>query len=348
VTNGVRNRLAVEIPWSTLLKVIVAIVLLAAMKQLIWILLLLVVSIIIAVGLMPMVRTLDRHGWRHELAATVVVAGIVLVIIGFLALTWASLMSEAQNLTSRLASFEAYVQSHAPAPVVKLLAENSGSGVSAVASYAARFGQSLLIGVAAFAFAWILVLYLLIEGSLTYRWIRGFVPAGLHARFDRTAAGACAAAYGYVVGNVVTSVLAAVYTFVWLVALGVPAALLLATIAFICDFIPVLGFFLACAPAMLMAATRSPALALAMIPIYGAYHLIENYFIGPRVYGHRLQLSNLAVLIAFAVGAELGGVAGALIALPLAAMYPTVERLWMRGPLGEEIADEHQRLQRGA
>jgi predicted PurR-regulated permease PerM len=59
-------------------------------------------------------------------------------------------------------------------------------------------------------------------------------------------------------------------------------------------------------------------------------------------------LSNLAVLVAFAIGAELGGVIGALVALPLAAMYPTIERLWMRGPHGDEIIDEHQRLQRGA
>jgi predicted PurR-regulated permease PerM len=151
-----------------------------------------------------------------------------------------------------------------------------------------------------------------------------------------------------VVGNVVTSILAGAYTFVWLATLGVPAALLLATIAFLCDFIPVLGFFLACGPAMIMAATRSTGLALAMIPIYLAYHLIENYLIGPRVYGRRLRLSNLAVLVAFAVGAELGGVIGALVALPLAAMYPTIERLWMRGPHGDEIVDEHQRLQRRA
>jgi predicted PurR-regulated permease PerM len=348
VPNGARTRFAVEIPWSTLLKVIAAVVLFAALKQLIWLFLLVVVSVIIAVGLMPVVRALERRGWHREFSATAVVAGIVAAIIGFLALTWASLVSQTQNLTSRLGSVEAWVESHAPAPIVKLLTDSGSSGVSTLAGYAASAGESLLAAIAAFVFAAILVLYLLIEGSLTYQWVRGFVPARLHARFDRTAAGACTAAYGYVLGNVATSVLAGLYTFVWLLALGVPAALLLAMIAFLCDFVPVLGFFLACAPAMLMATTRSAALALAMIPIYGAYHLIENYFIGPRVYGHRLQLSNLAVLIAFAVGAELGGVAGALIALPLAAMYPTVERLWMHGPLGEEIVDEHQRLSRGA
>jgi predicted PurR-regulated permease PerM len=43
----------------------------------------------------------------------------------------------------------------------------------------------------------------------------------------------------------------------------------------------------------------------------------------PRVYGNRLRLSKLAVLLAFAVGAQLAGVVGALLELPLAALYPT-------------------------
>lgn len=50
---------------------------------------------------------------------------------------------------------------------------------------------------------------------------------------------------------------------------------------------------------------------------------------GLLVYGSQLRLSNLAVLLAFAVGAELGGVVGALLALPVAAIYPVVEDIWL-------------------
>jgi len=49
--------------------------------------------------------------------------------------------------------------------------------------------------------------------------------------------------------------------------------------------------------------------------------------IAPRIYGDRLQLSNVAVLVAFAVGAELAGVIGAMLALPLAATYPVIEHI---------------------
>ena len=87
---------------------------------------------------------------------------------------------------------------------------------------------------------------------------------------------------------------------------------------------------------------------LAMIPIYGAYHFIENYLIGPKIYGGRLRLSNVAVLIAFAIGAELGGVVGALLAMPIAATYPTIEKLWLRDQLGDDVVAEHEAVKRRA
>jgi hypothetical protein len=61
--------------------------------------------------------------------------------------------------------------------------------------------------------------------------------------------------------------------------------------------------------------------------VHVLYHAVETYFITPAVYGSRLRLSLVAVLLAFTAGAELGGIVGAPIALPLAAIYPIVERV---------------------
>lgn len=59
---------------------------------------------------------------------------------------------------------------------------------------------------------------------------------------------------------------------------------------------------------------------------------------------NRLKLSNVAVVLAFAVGAELAGVVGALIALPIAAAYPAIERIWLREQVGEETVREHKAI----
>ena len=339
------RRFSLHVPWATLLKILVALSLIWIWRELVWFAMLLLIAIVIAVGLDPAVRWLERRRWPRPLAASTCVLIVVGAIVAFLALTWTTLAAQSSQLGSHIAAMERELETRAPAGVVDILKPSGNNAdASVLAPYVMSFGRSVLWAATAFVLAWILVVYLLIESNLTYRWVRGFVPAPHRARFDRTAAEARDAAFGYVVGNVITSIFAGMYVFAWMTVLGVPAALLLAVLAFVCDFIPVLGFFLACIPAVVMAATVSPLLALAMAPLYLAYHFIENYFVAPRVYGSRLQLSNVAVLIAFAVGAELGGVAGALLALPLAAVYPAIERIWLREPFGDDVVREHDRL----
>jgi len=332
-----------RIPWATLLKIIAAIAVIYLWNRLVWVLMLVLVAIIIAVGLAPAVDWLERRRWPRWLAAWGLVAAIVGTLLGFLMLTWSSLTAEAQHLGIRIQMLEQELLNRTPAAILELVRESSGRpDASTLAPYLVALGRGLLNAAAAFGLAWILVAYLLVEARPTYRWIRAFVPAHRRAQFDATACEACDAAHGFIVGNVVTSVCAAIYFFVWLSALGVPGALLLALLAFVFDFIPVLGFYLSCAPAMAMAATQSGTLALAMIPIYLSYDVIENYLLAPLIYRHRLRLSRLAVLLSFAIGAQLAGVIGALLALPLAAIYPTIEKLWLRRTLGEDVIEAHK------
>lgn len=58
-----------------------------------------------------------------------------------------------------------------------------------------------------------------------------------------------------------------------------------------------------------------------------------------------LRVSGLAVIEAFAIGAELGGVMGALLAPPVAAMYPSIESLWLVDGLGPDVAADHRRVE---
>jgi predicted PurR-regulated permease PerM len=81
-----------------------------------------------------------------------------------------------------------------------------------------------------------------------------------------------------------------------------------------------------------------------VVALYITYHAVENYLIAPSVYGDRLRLSNVAVVLAFAVGAALAGVVGALIALPIAAAYPAIERIWLADRLESRVVDEHAAL----
>jgi predicted PurR-regulated permease PerM len=349
MSDPARRRVAVEIPWRTLFKLIAAVALVWIWLQIYQLVLLVVVAVLLAVTLDPVVGWVQRRGLPRWGAATAVGVAILVLIAGFLVLTWSSLSNQAHYLGQRLPEFEHHLIERLP-PMVRNAIGMKGSGSSEVQQvvmpYALRFVRSLTSAIVVFALAFILTVYLLIEGRRTYAWLVAFVPRNKRAKVEQTAAESQEVIFGYVAGNVATSVFATVFVLVVLSILKVPAALLLAVLAGICDFIPVLGFILSAAPALLLALTVSPATALAVAICYIAYHFVENYLIAPRVYGDRLKLSNVAVVLAFAVGAELGGVIGALIALPLAAAYPAIERIWLRQELGDELVREHRALEK--
>jgi predicted PurR-regulated permease PerM len=98
-------------------------------------------------------------------------------------------------------------------------------------------------------------------------------------------------------------------------------------------------------PAIVLALTVSGTTALIVAALYVAYHAVENYLLAPWAYGDRLKLSDLAVVLAFVVGAEIAGVVGALIALPIAAAYPAIERIWLREQLAEDTVHEHKAIE---
>jgi predicted PurR-regulated permease PerM len=344
-----RRRLAVEIPWRTFLKLIAAVALVWIWLQIYQLVLLLVVAVLLAVALDPVVSWVQRRGLPRWGAATFVGVTILVLIGGFLVLTWSSLSEQASYLGHRLPQFERHFTERLPAMVRNAIGMKGNAAdelQTVVMPYALQFVRSLTAAVIVFALAFILTVYLLIEGRRTYAWLVAFVPKAKRGKVEQTAVESQEVIFGYVAGNVATSVFATIFVLVALSILKVPAALLLAVVAGICDFIPVLGFILSSAPAVLLALTVSGGTALAVAICYVTYHFLENYIIAPRVYGDRLKLSNIAVVLAFAVGAELGGVVGALIALPLAAAYPAVERIWLRHELGDDLVREHRALEK--
>jgi predicted PurR-regulated permease PerM len=144
----------------------------------------------------------------------------------------------------------------------------------------------------------------------------------------------------------VTSVLCTLVTLTALVAFRVPAALPLALLAGVADAIPIVGVVISTVPAVLMALTVSPVAAGGVLLVYVVYHVVETYVIVPRIYGRRLQLSTLAVLLALVVGGTLEGILGAILILPLVAAYPIIERLWLHEYLSDEVIRDHAALER--
>ena len=124
----------------------------------------------------------------------------------------------------------------------------------------------------------------------------------------------------------------------------VPSAALLAVMAGIFDVLPLIGFFLFAIPAVALAFTVSPMTAAWVAGLYIAYHLLENYFIVPKVYGNRLRLSTLTVLVSCLAAGLVAGVVGVILVLPIVASYPIIERIWLQPYLERGTVQKHAEL----
>ena len=343
------RRATIEIPWRTIARLLAAAALVWLWLTLIQLVLVLIVAVLIAVTLNPIVTWFQRRGASRAGASTLVGVMVAVIVGGLLWLTWSSLSDQGAYLMDRLQQSGQQLTAKLPSWVHKASPLKEGETIPSLAApYVARFAQSVASAVVVTLLGFVLTLYLLIEAEATREWLLAFVPGARRGRAERTLAECEKVIFGYMAGNLITSVIAAVTTFVALWWLEVPAALLLALIAGISDFVPVIGFVLGAVPTILLAFTVSGKTALLAAAFYVAYNTVENYLISPWAYGDRLKLSNVAIILAFTIGGEVAGVIGALIALPVAAAYPPVEKIWLRERLPDETVREHEQLEAGA
>lgn len=117
-------------------------------------------------------------------------------------------------------------------------------------------------------------------------------------------------------GQFLLSLIIGVMTYVSLSILQVPFALPLAVLAGLFEIIPTVGPIIASIPAIIVALTISPNMALIIIGLYIVLQLIENHLLVPRIMQRAVGLNPVIVIIGVIVGGKLLGVAGALLSVP--------------------------------
>ncbi len=334
-----RRPLPIAISIGTFVRGLLAVFLVWAWLRLWQWVLIALIGAALAIAIDPAVRWLDRRGLRRGYAAPLLVLGGTLALIAFFVGSAAALGADVRLLESRLVAFYDSVVTKLP-PGAR---QSIGAALPSTGAFLAA-GQALVGGAAGLVVALALTIYFLLDGRRTYEWLVAFAPEHRQPQVRETADGAAAAIAAYMRGNLITSALTAVSTWVVLWLLGVPAALLLAILAGVCDFLPVVGVLLSAGPAILLALMVSPTAAVIVAAFFLGYNLLQAYYLQPKIYGRAMRLSDLAVIGAFLVGAELGGVLGALVALPLAATYPVIERVWLRTSARPDLPEAHERI----
>jgi predicted PurR-regulated permease PerM len=121
-------------------------------------------------------------------------------------------------------------------------------------------------------------------------------------------------------GQALLGLIIGVISAIGLATMGVPYFFVLAVIAGIGEMIPMVGPLLAAIPAVLVALTVSPGLALGVALFFWATQLLENNVLVPKVMGQTVGLNAVTVIASLLIGSQLLGFVGALLAVPTAAI----------------------------
>lgn len=296
-------------------------------------LLLIYISALIAIGLSPLVNELERKRLMRQrvprwaailviyiciIAALVAIAAMVIPAVVMqardLAREFPRLLHQGQQwlinhgvLTREISAAEA-VQQTAPSAAQDTL------GLVANAVLGVIGGVFGLITVLVLAF------YLLVDStSLILVFLRLF-PREKRSQVNDACRRVTNKISAWLGGQLVLSGIIGSTAALGLFLMGVPFFWVLALIAAIGELIPIVGPILSAVPAVIVALSVEPALALAVILFFIAQQQLENHLLVPKIMQRQVGISPVFVIIALLIGGSLLGVIGAILAVPTAAI----------------------------
>jgi predicted PurR-regulated permease PerM len=164
----------------------------------------------------------------------------------------------------------------------------------------------------------VLSIYLLAGGARVSDWLRRNMPQQQQGNMKLLLDTLQRVVGGYIRGQLLLCGLIGLLVGVGMQVIGVPYALLLGVLAFVLEFIPVLGTLVSGAICVLLALTQGWVIALIVLVYFVVVHVIEGDVVGPRIVGKAIGLHPVVSLAALIAGAELFGITGALFASPVA------------------------------
>lgn len=195
--------------------------------------------------------------------------------------------------------------------------DNAGNLTRGVVTGAA-FAAELLTGL---ALAVVLLFFLLKDGRRICAWLLGLVPAAHRDDAEAIGERSWTTLGGYLRGVTLVALFDAVFIGLALLIIGVPLVVPLTVLTFIGAFVPIVGAFVAGIAAVLVAlVSLGPVAALGVAAAVIVVQQLEGNLFQPVVVGRSVNLHPIAILLAVTAGTVLGGIIGAVVATPLAAV----------------------------
>ena len=318
-------------------------------------LLLLYVSGLLAVGVSPVVRFIERKSmlgigtrvprWLAILVVYVVFIG-ALVAIAFMILP--PLVAQARAFAHDAPQYVQRIQ-HALARR-GLVDQEMSVGAMVQQAPGGDIVSALLVTVwsvigGLFGFVTILIIafYLLVEGEQPFRAALRLLPPERRDAVRAAGEEITVKLSAWLTGQLILAGSIGASSAIFLVIAGVPYFWVLALMAAIGELIPYVGPILAAIPALVVAASISTKLAVVTAGYYLLQQQVESNLIVPKLMERQVGLSAIAVIVALLVGGALLGITGVLLAVPTAAIIRVVVQRFMTNGEAEPLPGERSR-----
>lgn len=313
----------IDISTKTILKILfitLAIFFLYAVRD---VLLIVFVALVLAAAIDPSITTLERRGIPRGFGIAIIYIGIIAVLSLIVVLFIPVVTSQLDQLVKAFPSLYergfAFLQNAQGTPAVGDLQKSLSSLTETLGNITQGFFNhifSFFGGLVSVLGILVLTFYLTMEEKGMKRLAMDLAPAKyrpyltqlFHRIEDRLGL--------WLRGQLMLGLIIAIMTYIGLSLLHVKYALVLALLAGITELIPAVGPFIGAIPAVIVAASQSPTLALSVTVLYIIIQQLENHLIVPRVMAKATGLNPIIVIVAILTGAKIGGIVGVMLAVP--------------------------------
>lgn len=313
------------------------------------VLILILISMVLAIGFQPAVEWLERRGLKRGWAVALGILLGMLLAGGFLWLVLPDIVRQASELAEAVPGYLADLQRGEGFLSEAIREFDLIQRVQDLGARLPATALGILGGLASFVFSALTVLILTIYFTVNMPRMRAGVarllrPGGEREEFEAILLRSTEQVGGYVLGQLVVISIAGVAAFIALAIIGVPFAAAIAFFVAVLDLIPTIGAIIAAVLASAVAAFQGIPQLVATAAYFLIYQQIENYFIQPRVMGRTINMSAALVIIAVLIGGTLLGPVGAILAIPMAAIVKVVlHELFVEDRI-QEVQEEERRL----
>lgn len=316
---------SVDISMKTLIKVVILILALLFLFYVRDVIMIVFVSVIIATAINPWVDSLQKRGLPRIMSIIIIYTIIFGLISLAIALIIPAMTTQLSQFAKNFPAIYEKISSGLPGTDAEgsELAETIQNSLQSMVSALGNITSGIFAGLSGifgglFSLAGILVLtfyIVIIEGGLK-KFIAGVSPAKYQPYLIQLTGRIQTRLSHWIKGQLILSLIIGVASFIGLVILGIPYALVLGLIAGLTEFIPYAGPVIGAVPAVLIALTISPWKAVFVVILYIIIQQLENNLLVPKIMQKVTGLNPIVVIIVMLLGARLMGMLGIILAIP--------------------------------